>query len=178
MKRQERCEFLSVFTLNVHLYLYHFVHLCLDSHTAPDLFFTCSYWLSLGKTDKEVDKRESARQRSCKDVVCQHRLLIGLAIPTAHSTQRFTGRVHIHINAQVLTDIHVCNLLSLDHLLQSNELLSPSQVRETKGVSKCRLWIFLGCQQIYSFMDAAFTVVLPYFIFAYMRVCFSLFPPF
>lgn len=50
---QERCAFLSVFTLYVYLYLYHFVCLYLDSHTAPDYFLAHSNWWKRDGTRKE-----------------------------------------------------------------------------------------------------------------------------
>lgn len=58
---REGCAFLSVFTLYVHLYLYHFVYLYLDSHTAPDFFGAHSHWWSLRKRKRE--RREGKKKK-------------------------------------------------------------------------------------------------------------------
>ena len=199
---REGCAFLSVFTLYVHLYLYHFVYLYLDSHTAPDFFGAHSHWWSLrkrkrerskGKKKKESKKEQDSLGLYCRDPLPSVRCLLSASLtarPLRETTHTHTQLKDIYVFGTYTPErVHAartaaCCFFSkvgcdnLDHLLHSDE---PPSLKIKGGREEERKrggWIgrreqrmLLCCQQKHCFMDAVFTVVLPYCVCVCVCVC-------
>lgn len=137
--RQERCAFLSVFALCVHLYLYHFVYLA----GLTLFFFTHSHWWNLGKEWKKGEKR--SRQPGCIPVTRSSYGMFSVSItyslplqdhPHKHNLDMYNTYMESagkHTAPCCFKNGHtICNNSSLDHLLASHEPFSPCQLREIK----------------------------------------------